>query len=195
MWQMIREQIKPAILVLLLFSIITGIIYPLLITALGNLIFPYQASGSLMLNDGKVVGSALIGQFFKDPQYFWGRPSATALYPYHAMASGGSNLAPSHPELINLLKQRINNLHQADPENTLPIPLELITSSGSGLDPQISPRAALYQTHRIAKARKITEDKIISLINEYTEPRQFNFLGESRVNILKLNLALDDLER
>ncbi|WP_428121281.1 potassium-transporting ATPase subunit KdpC [Dissulfurimicrobium sp.] len=185
--------IRKAFMALILLTLLTGIAYPLLVTGLSQAIFPYQANGSIIVKNGKPVGSALIGQQFDDPKYFWGRPSATTPYPYNGSLSSGSNLGPDNPELIKAVQARIQALHAADPGNTAKIPVDLVTASGSGLDPHISPAAAEYQVRRVALARGISEAKIRALIAANTEGREFGILGEPRVNVLKLNLALDDL--
>ena len=190
---MIRKQVKPALVILLLLTLVTGIIYPLLVTGLSQLVFPYQANGNLIEHDGKVVGSELIGQPFTSPGYFWGRPSATSPEPYNAMSSSGSNLGPSNPVLIDAVKARVDALHAADPTNTLPIPVDLVTASGSGLDPDISVAAAYYQVPRVARARNLSEQDLNALVARHIEGRQFGIFGEPRVNVLSLNLALDDL--
>lgn len=182
---------KPALLMLLVWTVITGIVYPVLVTHLGQLLFPHQANGSLIEKDGKAQGSELIGQPFGDPKYFWSRPSATAPYAYNAGASSGSNQGPTNPALIDAVKSRVQALLEADPGNLAPVPVDLVTASGSGLDPHISPAAALYQAGRVARARNLAEGKVMDLVAQYTEGRQFGFLGEPRVNVLKLNLALD----
>jgi len=189
----IKKQIRPALLLLILFTVITGILYPLLITGIAQLVFPSQANGDLIIHDGKVVGSAHIGQPFTSPEYFWGRPSATSPVPYNAALSSGSNLGPSSPVLADAVKSRIAALHAVDPTNTLPIPVDLVTSSGSGLDPDISVAAAFYQVPRVARERNLDEESVKNLVVTHTESRQFGILGEPRVNVLKLNLALDDL--
>jgi len=191
---MLRNQLRPAILILILFTLITGFLYPLSVTGIAQLVFPHQANGSLIVRNGKVTGSSLIGQSFDDPKYFWGRLSATSGFPYNAAASSGSNLGPLNPALIAAVRARITALHAADPGNTQPIPVDLVTASGSGLDPNISIAAALYQASRVALARGLTESAVIALVNEYTEGRQLGFLGESRVNVLQLNLALDAIQ-
>jgi potassium-transporting ATPase KdpC subunit len=185
------KQLRPAVLALLLLTVITGLIYPAVVTAIAQVAFPAQANGSLITAGGKVVGSALIGQPFDGPQYFWGRLSATAPYPYNAAASTGSNLGPTNPALIDEVQARVDALKAADPGNTAPIPVDLVTSSGSGLDPDISIAAALYQVSRVAKARGRDEAQVRALVTQYTTGRQFGILGEPRVNVLKLNLALD----
>jgi potassium-transporting ATPase KdpC subunit len=184
-------QLKPAMLVLFFLTIITGLIYPLTVTGIAQLVFPNQANASLIVADGKTIGSSLIGQPFDDPKYFWGRPSATAPYPYNAAASSGSNLGPTNPALVDEVKARVQALHDADPGNTAPIPVDLATSSGSGLDPNISVAAALYQVPRVARARGLSEDTVRSRVEQFTEDRQFGVLGEPRVNVVRLNLALD----
>ncbi len=186
-----RAQIRPALMAILIFTLLTGVIYPLVVTGVAQLIFPHQANGSLILNNGKTAGSALIGQQFDDPKYFWGRLSATGPYPYNAASSSGSNLGPSNPALLVEVDARIVALKAADPTNTQLIPVDLVTSSGSGLDPNISIAAALYQVPRIARLRGMSEAAVTALVNQYTEGRQFGFLGEPRVNVLELNLALD----
>ncbi len=189
-----RSQIRPAITLLLIFTVMTGLIYPLVVTGLAQLVFPRQANGSLIVQNGQVVGSTLIGQQFDDPKYFWGRLSATSLYPYNAAASSGSNLGPSNPALLDEVKARIAALKAADPANTQPIPVDLVTSSGSGLDPDISLAAALYQLPRVAKVRGLSESTLRALVDQYTRGRTFGFLGEPRVNVLELNLALDGIK-
>jgi len=186
-----RAQIRPALMAILIFTFITGVIYPLVVTGVAQLIFPHQANGSLIIKNGQAFGSVLIGQQFDDPKYFWGRLSATGPFAYNAAASSGSNLGPTNPALLDAAKARIAALKAVDPTNTQPIPVDLITASGSGLDPNISVAAALFQVSRVAKIRGMTIAEVTALVNQYTEGRQFGFLGEPRVNVLELNLALD----
>jgi len=186
-------QLRPAIVILALFTLMTGVLYPLAVTGLAQVIFPWQAKGSLIERNGQVIGSELIGQAFDDPRYFWGRPSATAPFPYNAAASSGSNLGPTNPVLEEAVKSRIDALHNADPGNTQPIPVDLVTASGSGLDAHISVAAALYQVSRVARERGLSIEQVRALVYKYTQGRQFGFLGEPRVNVLMLNLALDEI--
>jgi K+-transporting ATPase ATPase C chain len=196
---MILQQLRPAFFMLLVFTIITGVVYPLVVTGIAQAAFPQQANGSLIVIDGKAYGSELIGQQFDDPKYFWGRLSATGTFPYnafnadHLTGSSGSNYGPLNPALMEMVQARVDALKAADPDNTAPIPVDLVTASGSGLDPHISVAAALYQVSRVAEARGLSDEEVQTLVNQYTEGRQFGFLGEPRVNVLKLNLALDDL--
>lgn len=185
------KLLRQSFVLLVLMTAITGVLYPLAATGLAQLIFPRQANGSLIMKDGKPVGSVLIGQSFTDPKYFWGRPSATSPHAYNASDSSGSNLGPTNPALTGAVKQRIAALRAADPGNNAPVPVDLVTASGSGLDPQISPAAAQYQLARVAKARGLSATQVQALVNEYTSGRQFGVLGEPRVNVLQLNLALD----
>lgn len=185
------SQLRPALVSFLVLTVITGLLYPFAVTAVAQVAFPVQANGSLIMKDGKAVGSTLIGQSFDDPKYFWGRLSATSPYPYNAGASSGSNLGPTNKALTDEVQARIDALHQADPGNTAPIPVDLVTSSGSGLDPNISPAAAEYQANRVAKARGMDPAKVRALIAQFTEARQFFIFGEPHVNVLQLNLALD----
>ncbi len=185
------SQLRPAFLMLLILTVITGVIYPLAVTGIAQVIFPHQANGSLIVINGKTYGSELIGQQFSDPKYFWGRLSAAG---YNAAASSGSNYGPLNPALTKAAQARIDALKAADPNNTLPIPVDLVTASGSGLDPHISVAAALYQVHRVAQARGMNETDVKALVAKYTQGCQFGFLGEPRVNVLELNLALDGLK-
>jgi K+-transporting ATPase ATPase C chain len=187
------KELKPALLMLLVLTIITGAAYPALVTGIVQLLFKSQANGSQIERDGKVIGSALIGQPFTDPKYFWGRPSATSPMPYNAGASSGSNLGPLNPALEDAIKGRIAALKAADPSQAAPIPVDLVTASASGLDPHISPAAARWQSPRVARARGLSAATVDKLIADYTEARLWGFLGEPRVNVLRLNLALDDV--
>ncbi len=192
-------QLRPAVVILLALTVITGIIYPLAITGIAQVIFPHQANGSILIRNGKPVGSELIGQQFDDPKYFWGRLSATGDYPYNAFnaqtltGSSGSNYGPMNPALLKEVQDRIKALKAADPGNTAPVPVDLVTSSGSGLDPNISVAAALYQAPRVARLRGLSLAQVQGLIAQYTQGRQLGFLGEPRVNVLELNLALEGL--
>ncbi len=189
-----RSLIRPAITILSLLTLITGILYPLAVTGLAQLLFPNQANGSLIVRDGNVLGSELIGQSFDDPKYFWGRLSATSGIPYNAAASSGSNMGPSNPALTDMVEARIDALRAADPGNTQPIPVDLVTASASGLDPHISLAAALYQAPRVARLRGLPDSAVLDLVDRYTEGRQFGIFGEPRVNVLLLNLALDGIQ-
>jgi K+-transporting ATPase ATPase C chain len=188
------RQLRYAAIFLVAFTLLCGVIYPLCVTGIGQLFFHHQTNGSLIESNGTVIGSELIGQPFSDPSYFWGRLSATAPFPYNAAASSGSNLGPSNPALIDEVQARINALKAVDPDNTLPIPVDLVTSSGSGLDPDISIAAADYQINRVARYRNLTVAQVSALVKKYTTGRQFGILGEPRVNVLELNLALDNLK-
>lgn len=184
--------VKPAAMLLLMLTLLTGAVYPALVTVLAQALFNQQANGSLIKDTrGQVTGSALIGQRFSEPQYFWSRPSATAPYSHNAVTSSGSNLGPTNPALNKVVALRVKTLKNADPGNQAPVPVDLVTASGSGLDPHISIAAAEYQIGRIAKIRKMSEGKLRELANVYTEGRQWSVLGEPRINVLKLNLALD----
>ena len=189
------RQLKTSFIVLIVMSVLTGLIYPALVTAVGSVFFPWQVNGSLIKKNDTIVGSALIGQQFTAPQYFWGRPSATTPYPYNAESSTGSNLAPINDVFLNAVKERIVTLRDADLGNQAAIPGELVTSSGSGLDPDISPMAAAFQVHRVANARGLTTQQVEDLVRHHTANRLLGFLGEPRVNVLQLNLALDDLKK
>lgn len=184
-------QVRPALMLLVIFTIVTGIAYPLVVTGIAQALFRSEANGSLIVHDGKPVGSKLIGQPFSDPKHFWSRASATSPYPYNAAASSGSNQGPTSPALVDAVSGRIKALQDADPGNKLPIPVDLVTASASGLDPHISPAAAEYQLERVARARGLAPAKVRELVAQHTENRQLGFLGEPRVNVLELNLALD----
>ena len=190
MWR----QLKIAIIFLVVITVITGIIYPLVVTGVAQAFFHKQANGSLIVVNGTTVGSDLIGQQFSDPKYFWGRLSATSPVPYNAASSSGSNLGPENPALQNEVQARIDALKAADPGNTLPIPVDLVTSSGSGLDPDISIAAADYQINRVALNRNLTVAQVTALVKQYTTGRFLGIFGEPRVNVLKLNLALDGVK-
>ncbi|QSI33868.1 potassium-transporting ATPase subunit KdpC [Variovorax sp. RKNM96] len=183
--------IRPAIVLFALLSALTGLIYPMAVTGAAKAVFPKEAAGSLIVLDGTTVGSKLIGQNFSDPKHFWGRPSATAPQPYNASASGGANQGPLNPALTDAIKARVEALRAADPGNTAPVPVDLVTASASGLDPDISPAAAHYQAARIARVRGVPVDQINALIEKSTQGALWGLLGESRVNVLALNLALD----
>jgi K+-transporting ATPase ATPase C chain len=191
---MLLKQIKPAVILLGIFILMTGIIYPLVVTGIAQVIFPRQANGSLIVQNKQVLGSQLIGQQFDDPKYFWGRPSATGSYPYNASASGGTNYSVMNQDLQKQVRDRIAALQAADPTNQQPVPVDLVTASGSGLDPDISVAAARYQAGRVARARGLPIEQVMALIDQYTRRRQLGFLGEPRVNVLTLNLALDALK-
>ena len=188
---MYSQIIRPAILMTLVMTVLTGVIYPLVVTGVAQAVFPMQANGSLVFHEGKAVGSSLIGQTFGDPKYFWTRPSATGPFAYNAAASSGSNQGPIEPALHAAVKGRIDALRAADPGNDKPVPVDLVTASGSGLDPHISPAAAEYQLTRVAKTRGLDEQKVREIVRSHTAPRTFGLLGEPRVNVLELNLALD----
>jgi len=188
-----KTLLRPAVSLFVLLTAITGIAYPLVVTGIAKVAFPDSADGSLIVKDGKAVGSRLIGQNFSDPKYFWGRPSATGPMPYNASASGGSNQGPLNPALVDAVKGRIDALKAADPENKLPIPADLVNASGSGLDPHISPKAAAYQVARVANQRHLQPSDVNALVDEHTEGRQWGAFGEPRLNVLQLNIALDSL--
>lgn len=185
------SEFRRALTMLIALTLITGVAYPLLVSAIGQAAFHGQATGSLIERDGKPVGSTLIGQPFADPKHFWSRGSATSPYPYNAASSSGSNLGPLNPALTDVVAGRIKALRDADPDNAAPVPVDLVTASASGLDPHISPAAAEYQVNRVAKARNLDPQKVRTLVAQFTEVRQLGFLGEPRVNVLRLNLALD----
>ena len=187
--------LRPALTLFVMLSLVTGLLYPLAVTGVAQTAFTHQANGSLITQAGKAVGSELIGQSFTEPGHFWGRPSATAPMPYNASASGGSNLGPTNPALADAVKARIEALRAADPANTRPVPVDLVTASASGLDPHISPAAADYQAARVAKARGLPLAQVQALVQQHTESPWLGLLGEPRVNVLALNLALDALPK
>ena len=186
-------QIRSAVLMFLVLTLITGIVYPLLVTVAAQALLPWQANGSLIVREGRAMGSALVGQSFDEPKYFWGRPSATSPVPYNAASSQGSNLAPSNPALAEAVRKRVAALRNADPGNQAPIPVDLVTSSASGLDPHISPAAAEYQVGRVAKARRLDAQVVRQLVARHTEGPSLGLLGEPRVNVVELNLDLDTM--
>jgi potassium-transporting ATPase KdpC subunit len=186
--------IRPALVLIAMLTALTGVLYPLLVTGLARVALPRAASGSLIVRNGEPVASRLIGQNFTGVQYFWGRPSATALYPYNATASGGSNLGPLNPALADAVKQRAAALRALDPGNEAPVPVDLVTASGSGLDPEVSLAAIQYQLPRVARARKMDAEKLQNLVARYSKNRLAGFLGEPRVNVVEVNLALDELQ-
>ncbi len=186
-----KTLIRPLVVLFVVLTAVTGLAYPAVMTVFGQVVFPSQANGSLIEQGGKVVGSALIGQPFDAPKYFWGRLSATTPMPYNATGSGGSNLGPLNPSLADQVKARIAALHDAGTDLSKPVPVDLVTASASGLDPEITPAAAAYQVERVAKARRLSPDVVAQLVAANTSARQFGVLGEPRVNVLKLNLALD----
>jgi K+-transporting ATPase ATPase C chain len=189
----LASLVRPAAMLLLVFTLLTGLVYPLLITGAAQVLFPSQANGSLIHEGGKVVGSELIGQPFGSPRYFWSRPSATAPYAYNGAASTGTNLGPLNPAFKDAVAARVKALHEADPGNTAKIPVDLVTASGSGLDPHISPAAAYYQVGRVARERGLAPEDLRKLVEQHVEGRTFGVLGEPRVNVLLLNRALDRL--
>jgi K+-transporting ATPase ATPase C chain len=188
-----REQLKPAIILFLAFTALTGVLYPLAFTGIAQLVFPHQANGSLIRRGDMVVGSELIGQPFSGPGWFWSRPSATGPTPYNGGASTGSNYGPTNPDFLTAVEERVRIVREAHPESQSAVPVDLVTASGSGLDPHISPAAALYQVGRVARERGISAENVRTLVERHTEGRQLGFLGEPRVNVLRLNLALDSL--
>jgi K+-transporting ATPase ATPase C chain len=191
---MIRLLIQ-SVVCLAVLTLLTGIIYPLVVTGVAEVAFPHQAHGSLFTHGGRAAGSELIGQAFSDPRYFWGRPSATTPMPYNAGSSGGSNLGPTNPDLARQVKERVEALRAADPGNDQPVPVDLVTASASGLDPDLSPAAAEFQVSRVARARGLAESAVRDLVSAHTSPRFLGVLGEPRVNVLELNLALDERAR
>ena len=186
-----KNIIRPALSLFVLLSVITGVLYPLAVTGAGKVLFPDQAQGSLIVKDGVVVGSSLIGQNFSEAKYFWPRPSATSPMPYNAGSSSGSNQGPLNPALVDAVKGRIAALRAVDPDNQLAVPVDLVTASASGLDPHISVAAALYQVERVARVRKLPSATVQQLVEQHTESPLMGFIGEARVNVLKLNLDLD----
>ncbi len=186
-----RKLLRTALCLLLMMSITTGIVYPLAVTGIAQLLFPRAANGSVIERNGKALGSELIGQAFSDPRYFWSRPSATSPFPNNPSASGASNLGPTNTALVDAVKQRIDALHSVDPENTAQVPIDLVTASASGVDPDISPAAANYQIARVARVRHLSANDVVKLVEQATQGRQLGLLGEPRVNVLKLNLMLD----
>ena len=188
---MFTQQLRPAASLLIALTLVLGIAYPLAITGVAHLAFPSQAEGSLVREEGKLIGSHLIGQAFSEPKYFWGRPSATAPQPYNGIASGGSNLGPLNPALIDQVTANVKALRDADPGNAQPVPVELVSASASGLDPEISPAAAAYQVARVARTRGIPVAEVEALVRAHQQDRLLGFLGEPRINVLELNLALD----
>ena len=192
---MFARTLRPAISLLLVMTLLLGLVYPLLITGIAKVTFPREAAGSLILSDDKPIGSSLIGQSFSEPKYVWGRPSATTPQPYNGVGSTGSNLGPLNPALIDAVKANLKALHEADPGNSQPVPVELVTASDSGLDPEIGPAAALYQAARVARARAMPVEAVKALIAAHQTERFLGFIGEPRVNVLELNLALDAASR
>lgn len=190
---MMSNILRPALVIFFVLTLLTGVAYPLVVTGAAKALFPVQAAGSLVVRDGKTVGSALIGQNFSNPKHFWGRPSATRPMPYNAAASSGSNQGPINPALTDAVKGRVEALRAADPGNAAPVPLDLVTASASGLDPHISPAAARYQVARVAKSRSLPANTVQALVDQQVEMPLFGFLGEPRVNVLQLNLALEAL--
>jgi potassium-transporting ATPase KdpC subunit len=190
---MFARYIRPSISLLFVMTMLLGVAYPLAITGLARAMFPSHAAGSLIYRGNVLVGSSLIGQSFADPKYFWGRPSATAPQPYNGLASGGSNIGPLNPALLDKVAAQVKILHDADPDNTRPVPVDLVAASASGLDPEISPAAAEFQASRVARRRKLPLTTVQSLIAQHQKRALFDVLGEARVNVLELNLALDSL--
>lgn len=185
------SNLRASVLMLSLLTVITGVLYPALVTGIAAVCFPHERGGSMISLDGKLAGSSLVGQPFDDPKYFWSRPSATASIPYNAAASSGSNVGPSNPALVEAVKARVEALRSADPQSTAEVPVDLVTASGSGLDPQISPAAAEYQVARVARARGLSEAQVRELVRAHIHGRQLGILGEPGVNVLALNLALE----
>lgn len=188
-----QNMIRPAVSLFAALTVVTGVLYPLAVTGVAKAVFPDQAAGSLIFKDGKTIGSALIGQSFTEPKYFWGRPSATGPMPYNASGSGGSNQGPLNPALVDAVKGRIDALKTADPGNALPVPVDLVTASASGLDPHISVAAAQYQAARVARVRGLSTEAVHAAITRHSEGRLLGIVGEARVNVLKLNLDIDQM--
>jgi len=191
---MFLKSLRTSVITIVLFTVLTGFIYPLIVTGISQIIFPGRANGSMITKGGRVIGSELIGQPFSSPKYFWSRPSATSPYAYNAAASTGSNYGPLNPALLDATGKRVKELRDADPQNANPVPVDLVTASGSGLDPHISVAAALYQVPRVARSRSVSEGVVKSLVNQHTEGRTLGILGEPRVNVLTLNVALDEMK-
>ncbi|HXC59951.1 MAG TPA: potassium-transporting ATPase subunit KdpC [Steroidobacteraceae bacterium] len=191
MWKMLKNAFG----LFLILTLVTGVAYPLVVTGIAHIAMPARAGGSVVRRDGKAVGSSLLGQQFNDAGHFWGRPSATSPQPYNGASSTGSNLSPTNPALLDAINARVQALRAADPGNAAPVPVDLVTASGSGLDPHISPAAALYQVPRVARARNLDESKLRALVNAHTDGRTFGLLGEPRVNVLELNLAVEATHR
>ncbi len=187
------KQLKISFMLLSILTLLTGVIYPLAVTAIAQLFFPWQANGSLLQDHNQIIGSQLIGQYFNSANYFWGRPSATSPFPYNAANSSGSNMGPSNPDFLTMVNDRVNHLHQSDSNNPQLVPVDLVTASASGLDPEISPLAAYFQINRVAKASHISAEKLRNLIDQLIIKRSFSILGEPRINVLELNLALNKL--
>lgn len=191
----LRRTLRPTLVLFAALTLLTGVVYPLVVTGIADLLFPDQAGGSLVMRDGRAVGSSLIGQPFSDPRYLWSRPSATSPMAYNGGSSSGSNQGPLNPALVDAVKSRIEALKAADPGNPMPVPVDLVTASGSGLDPHLSPAAAHYQAGRIARARSLPSEVVKAVIDRHTEERTFGVLGERRVNVLAVNLDLDRTPR
>jgi potassium-transporting ATPase KdpC subunit len=191
---MFLKSLRTSVITIVLFTVLTGFIYPLIVTGISQIIFPGRANGSMITKGERAIGSELIGQPFSSPKYFWSRPSATTPYAYNAAASTGSNYGPLNPALLDATGKRVKELRDADPQNSNPVPVDLVTASGSGLDPHISVAAALYQVPRVARSRSVSEGVVKSLVNQHTEGRTLGILGEPRVNVLKLNIALDEMK-
>ena len=194
MFTEILRQLRPTLVIFVAMTLLTGVVYPLAVSAVAWTLFPTPTAGNLIVKDGKIIGSRLIGQPFQSDKYFWSRPSATGPYPYNAGVSSGSNLGPINPALIDAVKGRVATIREKHPDQTGDVPIDLVTASGSGLDPHISPAAAYYQVERVAAARNLKPDVVRQLVEQHVESRTLGILGEPRVNVLLLNLALDDLK-